>query len=586
MIERRLANVASTTNHGRRNATKAGRNAAGAGCRALAAAGGLGGALERRAGAGRVAGFWCLVVAGAALSPSLLSGQNGSAVEYPAGFDEDAEYYPEAVGPLHRPITTQSAEAQKFFDQALQMLYAFTPLRAARSFRQAQREDPGCAICYWGEALAWGPYLNGPMGADDAPRARERIDMALERVDQASPVERALIEALDTRYVSEHDAAQRKSLDSVYADAMGQVHKRFSDDLDVGALYGEALMLLEPRRGRWDIDKPAVQRIHRVLEATLARDVTHPGACHLYVHATEPTERPDKAEPCADHLGQSIPGASHIQHMPSHTYNRVGRWGDAVRGNLAAWHTDLRANEDRAWAIYPSHNLHMLLFAASMDGQGAIATRAGRDYGKIVPNGSFYHAMTLLRFGRFDEILELEAPPEGVIQRGFWDFSRGYAFLRTGEQGRASMYLEKVQRAAAAEPDAVFRGHRAADLLGIAAAILEGELLRAADRDAEAIEVLRAVVAVEDGLRYDEPEPLVFSVRHWLGNALLEADRAPEAEEVFRAALVDHPHNGWSLFGLEAALRAQGKDEAAARVRAEFEEAWARADTWIDAAVF
>ncbi len=529
---------------------------------------------------------WATAGLAALVWPHVLAAQNGTGIDYPAGFDEDAKYYSEAVGPLHRPIATASAEAQKFFDQGLQMLYAFTPLRAARSFRQAQREDPDCAICYWGEALAWGPYLNGPMGADDAPRARERIDMALERIDHASDVERALIEALDVRYVKEHDDAQRKSLDSAYADAMGRVYARFPHDMEAGTLYGEALMLLEPRRGRWDIDKPAVRRIHRVLEAALARDVTHPGACHLYVHATEPTVRPDKAESCAAHLGQSIPGASHIQHMPSHTYNRVGRWGDAVRANLAAWHTDLRADADRAWAIYPSHNLHMLLFAASMDGQGAIAARAGKDYGKIVPNGGFYQAMTLLRFGRFDDILELDAPPEGVLQRGLWDFCRGYAYLRMGEAARASVYLERVQLAAEADPDARFRGHRAGDLLDIVAAILEGEILRAEGRDGEAISALEGVVAIEDGLRYDEPEPLNFSVRHWLGHALLEADRAAEAEDVFRAALADHPHNGWSLLGLEAAFRAQGKDAEAAGAHAEFEEAWARADTWITAPVF
>ena len=529
---------------------------------------------------------WTAAALAATLWPQALAGQNGSEVEYPAGFDEDATYYSDAVGPLHRAIATASPEAQKFFDQGLQMLYAFTPLRAARSFRQAQREDPDCAICYWGEALAWGPYLNGPMGPDDAPRARERIDMALERIDHADDVETALIEALDVRYAAEHDAGQRKALDSAYADAMARVYERFPRDLEAGTLYGEALMLLEPRRGRWDIDKPAVQRIHQVLEAVLALDITHPGACHLYVHATEPTEQPGKAGPCADHLGQSIPGASHIQHMPSHTYNRVGRWGDAVRANLAAWHTDQRANSDRAWAIYPSHNLHMLLFAASMDGQGAIAARAGQDYGKIVSNGSFYHAMALLRFGRFDDILALEAPPEGVIQRGLWDFCRGYAFLRTGDAGRASVYLEKVQRAAMADSDTRFRGHQASDLLGIAAAILEGEILRDEGKLDEAIKAMEAVVAIEDGLRYDEPEPLNFSVRHWLGNALLEAGRAGEAEEVFQAALADHPHNGWSLFGLEAALRAQGKEDEADGARALFEEAWRRADTWIAAPIF
>ena len=509
-------------------------------------------------------------------------------VEYPAGFDEEARHYPEALGPLTRPVTTNSARAQKFFDQGVQMMYAFTPLRAARSFRQAQREDPDCAMCYWGEAWAWGPYLNGPMGPDDAPRAYENIRKAQDLAgDHSNDVEKALIDAMAVRYTREHDNDTRKMLDSAYARAMADVYERFPHDLDVGTLYGESLMLLEPRRGRWDIDKPEVTKIHGILEAVLAMDIAHPGACHLYVHATEPTIQPGKAEACADYLGAAIPGASHIQHMPSHTYNRIGRWGDAVRANLAAWHSDQRAEEDIAWAIYPSHNLHMLLFAASMDGQGAVAIQAARDYGKIVPGGAFYEAMTMLRFGRFDEILELDDPPSGGIQRGFWDFARGYAYLRMDEPDRASVYLEKVRRAAEKTPDGErFRGHSAADLLGVVSGILEGEILRHEGETDRAIEVLEAAIQREDGLRYDEPEPLNFSARHWLGDLLLETERYPEAERVFRAALEDHPMNGWSLFGLEAALRAQGLDSKAEQVQELFQSAWARSDTWIKGPIF
>ena len=519
--------------------------------------------------------------------PAIVPGRAATQeVEYPAGFDEDATFYAEALGPLTRPITTTSAEAQKFFDQGMQMMYAFTPLRAARSFRQAQREDPNCAMCFWGEAWAWGPYLNGGMGPDDAPRAHENIMKAKKLAGQhASEVERALIEAMAVRYAPEHDRESRRKMDEEYSRAMAEVYQRHPGDVEVGTLYGESLMLLEPRRGRWDIEKPAVQKIHAVLEAVLAIDIRHPGACHLYVHATEPTVKPEKAEACADHLGASIPGASHIQHMPSHTYNRVGRWGDAVRANLDAWHSDMRAEHDIAWAIYPSHNLHMLLFAASMDGQGAVAVQAGRDYGKLVYSGNFYEAMTLLRFGRFEEILELDDPPEGTIQRGFWDFSRGYAFLRQFDPNRAKFYLEKVKLAAETFSGS-FQGHSAADLLGVVAGILEAEVLRHFDENEEAVEVLEAAIEIEDGLRYDEPEPLNFSARHWLGDLLLELERYEEAEAVFEAALEDHPMNGWSLFGLEAALRSQDRSDEADRVNALFQEAWARSDTWIAAAIF
>ena len=530
----------------------------------------------------------CLTLAVVSLTAAFAHGAAAQEVEYPAGFDEEATYYPEALGPLTRAITTASPAAQKFFDQGIQMMYAFTPLRAARSFRQAQKEDPDCAMCFWGEAWAWGPYLNGPMGRDDAPRAYENIQKATELAGKhANDVETALIEAMEIRYEQEHDNDARKMLDSAYARAMARVYERFPHDLDVGTLYGESLMLLEPRRGRWDIEKPAVQKIHQILEAVLAMDITHPGACHLYVHATEPTVKPEKAEACANHLGASIPGASHIQHMPSHTYNRIGRWGDAVRGNLAAWHTDQRAEEDLAWAIYPSHNLHMLLFAASMDGQGAIAIQAAKDYGKIVRGGAFYHALTLFRFGRFDEILELDDPPDGTIQRGFWDFARGYAYLRSDEPGRAEIYLEKVRRTAEnADENASFRGHSATDLLGTVAGILEAEILRHEGDNEGAIAVLEAAIEHEDALRYDEPEPLNFSARHWLGDLLLDMERYKEAEEVFRAALEDHPMNGWSLYGLEHALRAQDMETKADKVHELFKEAWARSDTWIRGAVF
>lgn len=520
------------------------------------------------------------------LSAIASPGAKAQEVEYPAGFDEEATYYAEALGPLTRPITTSSAEAQKFFDQGVQMMYAFTPLRAARSFRQAQREDPSCAMCYWGEAWAWGPYLNGGMGPDDAPRAYENMMKAKALAPtHANEVERALIEAMVVRYAMEHDSESRRKMDEAYADAMAEVYQRFPGDVDVGTLYGESLMLLEPRRGRWDIAKPEVQKIHAVLEAVLAIDIKHPGACHLYVHATEPTVKPEKAEACADHLGAAIPGASHIQHMPSHTYNRVGRWGDAVRSNLDAWHSDLRAEHDIAWAIYPSHNLHMLLFAASMDGQGAVAIQAGKDYGKTVRSGNFYEAMTMLRFGRFEEILELDDPPVGVIQRGFWDFARGYAHLRDIDANRARFYLEKVKLAAQTASGS-FRGHSAADLLGVVAGILEAEILRAEDENERAVEVLEAAIVIEDGLRYDEPEPLNFSARHWLGDLLLEMERYAEAEAVYEAALEDHPMNGWSLFGLEAALRAQDRMSEADEVNELFREAWARSDTWINASIF
>jgi tetratricopeptide (TPR) repeat protein len=504
--------------------------------------------------------------------------------EYPPEFDDVMPLHHDGkgLGPFSRLVTTSSPEAQLYFDQGIQLLYAFAPVEAARSFREAWKRDPECAMCYFGEAWAWGSYLNGPMTSPDAPRAHAAITKALELApDHANEVERAMIEAMAVRYEAVHDAGRRRELDERWAKAANELYVRYPTDLDAGFLAGESLMLLQPRRGTWDVNNPEVQEIHRVLETVLAQDITHPGACHLYIHATEPTVVPGKAEGCAEHLGRSIPGASHIQHMPSHTYNRVGRWGDAVRANTDAWHSDLKAAHGEGFAIYPSHNLHMLLFAASNDGQGAVAIQAGKEYADLMDGANFYEALTLFRFGRFEDIIELRDPPEGTVFRGLWDFGKGYAHLRAGDEGTARWYLHRIRTAMEADPDDQFRGHTATQLLGVVSALLEGEILRADGQLDEAIAVLREGGEIEDGLRYDEPEPLNFSVWQWYGDALHEAGRHEESAAAFRHELEKHPLNGWSLFGLERALRAQGMTAEADEVHGQFLAAWSRADAYI-----
>lgn len=495
--------------------------------------------------------------------------------------------YEAALGPFSRPVTTESEMAQAYLDQGFQMMYAFAAGEAPASFIEAQKHDPTCAMCFWGEAWSHGPYLNGGMQAKDAPAAYKAIQKAKKLVDdRTTDVERALIDAMAIRFEEEHDRSRRRSLDTLYAATMKKAYKKFPTDTDVGTLYAESLMLLEPRRGRWDVDDPDVRTIHKVLEAVLALDIEHPGACHLYIHATESTTLPGKAEACADYLGSSIPGASHINHMPSHTYNRIGRWGDAVRANIQAWHSDLKAEIDEGFAIYPSHNLHMLLFAASMDGQGAITIQAGRDYAKIISGGEFYEMLGLVRFGRFEEALALESVPQRPIFKHMWEFGRGYAHLKMGDKAEAQRYLNRVE-AGASLPDSLgFRGHPPRHLLGVLSGILAAEIDRSAGNTEAAIERLEKAVALEDEFRYDEPEPLNFSARHWLGAVLLDADQPADAEAVYREALVDHPNNGWSLYGLMQALEAQGRTHAARQVQLDFEKAWARSDTWIRGSIF
>jgi tetratricopeptide (TPR) repeat protein len=497
-------------------------------------------------------------------------------------YTEPIEIYRNGLGQFTRKISSQNREAQAFFNQGFQMMYAFAKAEAVRSFRESWKRDANCAICYWGEAWAWGSYLNAPMTAEESPYAYAATQKAISLRSHADAKERALIDALAIRYVEHFDAATRREQDRAYADGMRQLVAKYPDDLEIATLYGDALFLLEPRRGSRDVNDPNVKRLHEVLESVLARDIHHPGACHLYVHATESTTVPNRAEACAEFLGTSIPGASHINHMPSHTWNEVGRWGDSVRANLEAWHSDLKAAIGEGFAIYPEHNLHMLLYAAAYDGQGAVSMRAAKDYAKLTGN-SFYEVLTLVRFGRFDEVLLVSNRPKGDVEGGLWDFAQGYAYLKQGQPDLAQVYLERVRKTAASSK-ASFRVSPAKDLLSVVAGILEGEIKRLAGDVDGGIAAFARAAEIQEALIYDEPEPLPFSARHWLGAAWIDAKRFSEAEAVYRAELQHHPHNGWSLLGLQQALKGQGKTDAA--VDADLAASWSRSDTWTRASRF
>ncbi len=502
----------------------------------------------------------------------------------PAAFNGRIALYTTAMGPFKRPISSHNSEAQAFFNQGFQLTYAFAKPEAVRSFREAETRDPECAICYWGEAWAWGSDLNWTMSAEEAPYAYAAIQKAIALAPaHATPIEQALIKAMSVRYVARFDPARRVDQDRAYADAMKQVVDAYPNDLDAAVLYAEALFLLEPRSGRRDLANPNVQRIVGVLERALASDIHHPGACHLYIHITEATSEPGRASACAEFIGRSIPGASHINHMPSHTWTQVGRWGDAVRASLDAWHSDLKSLVGEGVAIYPWHDLQMLVFAASMDGQGAIAIQASRDYSRMTKNPIFL-SLTLVRFGRFEDILaDLNTKTQGLLSGPVWDFAQGYAQLRAGNRAVAQTHLTSLMSAANTST-AQFGANNAKALFGVLAGILEGEIALVGGDKAAAITAFEKAVAIEDALVWDEPEPLPFSARHWLGAALIEVGRPADAESVYRADLQKHPKNGWSLLGVSQALAAQGKPSR--EVTEEFDRAWSRSDTWIRSSRF
>ncbi len=503
------------------------------------------------------------------------------------------------------PVTTRSRQAQRFVDQGLRLSYGFNHAEAGRSFREAARLDPACAMAYWGQALVLGPNINVPMAPEDEPKAHELAQKAVSLQANATPRERAYIDAVAQRYSGR--AEDRAARDRAYADAMKSVMKRYPADLDAATLYAEAVMDLRPW-GYWMPDGTAYAETPEavaVVESVLKRNPSHPGANHLYIHLLEPTAQAARAEAAADRLLALMPGAGHIVHMPSHIYMRVGRYADASAANEKA----ILADEDyiaqcRAQGIYPMgyypHNIHFLWSAASMEGRSQAAIDAARKVAakvtdeamdglpllagfKLVP----YYALT--RFGRWDEMLAETAPPDRFLYlKGTWQYARGLAHAGKGQIEEAEKDLAEVRRIAAdpALDFTLFSPNKAAAIFAIAPEVLAGELAAKRKDYDRAIAHLERGVRLEDGLVYTEPAEWHYPVRHALAAVLLEAGRPREAETVYWDDLRRNPENGWSLFGLSLALRAQKRDADAALVEARLAKAWARSDVKLSASRF
>ena len=437
--------------------------------------------------------------------------------------------------------------------------------------------DPACAICWWGEAWAWGSYLNGAMTTAQAPRAYFALQEALKRLDNASQKEVDMIEALKVRYIEDFKPENRREQDQAYADAMSILARKYPNDLNIVTLYGDALFLLEERRGYRSLDNPNVTRLHNVLLSVLERDITHPGACHLLVHATESTPTPELAAPCARHLGATIPGASHINHMPSHTWNELGLWDDAVRSNTIAWHSDQKAAYGKGFAIYPTHNLTMLYYAASMGGQSASAIQAAKDLAKLNGNTAML-SLALIRFGRFDEVLEIDAKPNGEINMSMYTFAEGYASLKEGNIDSAKDTLDSLWELTNTTT-ARFRFHDGKDIVGTMAGILEGEIAWIEGNMEAAVDSFKKATEFYENLNYDEPEPLPFSPRHWLGAAYLEIDAYSNALIQYEKDLSEHPHNIWGLWGVKESLSNLGRTDS--KIDDDFDNTKSTSDIWL-----
>jgi pimeloyl-ACP methyl ester carboxylesterase len=482
-------------------------------------------------------------------------------------------------GHWHYAVTTKSSQAQQYFDQGLRMTYAFNHDEAARSFEQAVQLDSVCAMCYWGIAYAVGPNINLPMAPDIEPRAFGAIRRAVQLRDGVTARERALIDAMAVRF-GEPAGAARAARDSAYATAMRKVARTFPRDVDVQVLFADAMLNLRPWN-QWTREgqpQPGTEELVVALESALRIEPNHAGACHFYVHAVEASETPERALPCAERLPRLMPGAGHIVHMPAHVYLRVGQYEQAARANIAAVEADKRyfAEHEATPGIYPlfyaPHNLHFLWSAYLLSGQQSKAAAAARALAERVaiddaranaPLEAFLTTamLTHARFGDWDAVLAEPTPPADLrYVKGIWHYARGLARAARGEVGVANTELDSVRTIAARVPaDMIIILNPARALLGLAGEVLAGQIAAQQKQFDAAVTHLRNAVRMEDALTYDEPPPWYHSTRNFLGEALLQAARAGEAEATFREDLRLVRKNVWSLSGLERAQRAQGK---------------------------
>jgi tetratricopeptide (TPR) repeat protein len=495
----------------------------------------------------------------------------------------------------HHPVSTKNKEAQEFFDQGLRLIYAFNHDEAARSFRKAAELDPALAMAYWGIAEAVGPNYNDPASEDRFKEAHEAIQKGVDLSANAPPNERAYIAAIAKRFPADPKSDLKKAAED-YRDAMREVVKNYPDDLDAATLFAESGMDLHPW-GLWHKDgtpEEGTDEIVATLESVIRREPNHLGALHYYIHAVEASNSPERALAAANRLASLAPAAGHIVHMPAHVYIRTGDYAAAVKTNQEAAAAD-RAylNSSGVEGIYPmmyySHNLHFIAMCSAMDGDYAESKKAAHMLAehvgpavKMMPPLEGFMTIPMaveVRFHKWDEILAMKAPdPEMKAAVGFWHFARGMALAGKGKADEAEAEYKVVAEAEkATSPDVIFQmpvNNKTKDILKIAENVLGAQVALARKDNAAAASMLREAVAVQDTLKYDEPQDWFFPVRESLGGVLLMSGDAKGAEQVFRDDLAKNPRNPRSLFGLHRALHEQGRDSDAWFVERQFRESW------------
>jgi hypothetical protein len=503
------------------------------------------------------------------------------------------------LGSHHHPIATKSPEAQKYFDQGLTLSYAFNHAEAIRSFRQGIALDPGCAMCYWGVAFAYGPNINAPIIEEAAKEAYQAIQQA--RKLAATEKERDYIEALARRYDAD-PKAERPGLDSNYANAMRELVRKFPDDLDAATLFAQSLMDTSPWNYYEKDGRPRLftTEVIASLESVLKRQPDHAGAIHLYIHAVEASPDPARAEAYADRLAALVPGAGHIVHMPGHIYLRTGRYADASKANVEAIKADeayfagdaVAGNMMYQAAYYP-HNIHFLVASTSLEGRRDEALRAADELkakahadmlrdpgmGPMIQHMHLAPIFTKVRFSLWDQVLAEPVPADDLhYMVAMSHVARGLALAAQGKLQEADAELAAAAQfrdEEALKKMPISSTNFAGPVVGIGIEVLSGEIAARRKNAAEAARRYAQAVALEDDLTYTEPPDWPIPVRQLQGEAMLLLDRAKEAERAFRDDMKKFPDNGWSLSGLLKSLERQKRTKEAAEVKAKLDKAWA-----------
>jgi len=500
------------------------------------------------------------------------------------------------LGSVTYKVSTTNERAQAYFDQGLRLAYAFNHGEAQRAFRMAQKLDPNCAMCFWGEALVLGPNINLPMQEDALAPAYAAAQKAKALAGNASPREQALINALAARYGSDPKAA-RPPFDAAYASEMAKVAKQFPDDDEIATFYAEAVMDLSP----WNYWKPGGREpnpqsvpIVPTLERVLARNPTHPGAIHYYIHAVEASDRPKRAEPYADRLRGAIPGAGHLVHMPSHIYYRVGRYLDALKDNKTAVDVDEKYLADAKAPMgvyrlgYYPHNVHFVMASAQLAGDGQTVIAAAEKLGQLIPNEAargiamvqpvkaapyFAHA----QFSTPETILALSDPGDAIPYiKAMWLYARGVALAQRRDSAGAAAAADAI---GTIERTADFKllnesNVPAQEVLRIAQTLILARIAQANSDYRTAVVRFARAAAMQDALPYTEPPYWYYPIRQSLAAALLQAGRYAEAEQQFQRALTRAPANGWSYYGLAELYKARGNADAARKAEADLSKTW------------